>query len=117
LLLPGTYSLRDSSDKPFAVNHNDTANRAGVVYAGYTSNTWHFHDFVEWTRMMAGSKTNTNAGLVPRIFLSYARSDLDRRGLTAFDDKNAQDRGHAVARTISVSLDMLSPDEKARYMG
>ncbi len=47
--------------------------------------------------------------------LTYINTALDKRGLTAFDDKNAQDRNHAVARTLSVSLDMLSTDEKARY--
>jgi len=47
--------------------------------------------------------------------LTYIKTALNNRGLTAFDDKNAQDRSHAVARTISVSLDMLSTDEKARY--
>ncbi len=47
--------------------------------------------------------------------LTYINTALDKRGLTAFDDKNAQDRNHAVARTLSVSLDMLSTDEKVRY--
>ena len=46
---------------------------------------------------------------------TYVNRALDKRGLTAFDDKNAQDRRHAVAKTLSVSLDMLSPEEKARY--
>jgi len=46
---------------------------------------------------------------------TFINTALDKRGLIAFDDKNAQDRNHAVARTLSVSLDMLSTDEKARY--
>src|SRR6266581_4899153 len=46
---------------------------------------------------------------------TYSNTALDKRGLTAFDDKNAQDRSHAVAKTLSVSLDMLSPEEQARY--
>ena len=45
----------------------------------------------------------------------YSNTALDKRGLTAFDDKNAQDRSHAVAKTLSVSLDLLSPEEQARY--
>ena len=46
---------------------------------------------------------------------TYSNTALDKRGLTAFDDKNAQDRSHAVARTLSVSLDQLSAEEQARY--
>jgi hypothetical protein len=46
---------------------------------------------------------------------TYSNAALDKRGLTAFDDKNAQDRSHAVAKTLSVSLDLLSTEEKARY--
>jgi WD40 repeat protein len=46
---------------------------------------------------------------------TYSNTALDRHGLTAFDDKNTQDRSHAVAKTLSVSLDLLSPDEQARY--
>jgi WD40 repeat protein len=47
--------------------------------------------------------------------MAYINAALDKRGMTAFDDKNAQDRSLAVAKTLSVSLDMLSTDEKARY--
>jgi WD40 repeat protein len=47
--------------------------------------------------------------------VTYSNTALDKRGLTAFDDKNAQDRSHAVAKTLSVSLDMLSTEEQARY--
>jgi len=46
---------------------------------------------------------------------TYSNTALDKRGLTAFDDKNTQARSHAVAKTLSVSLDMLSIEEKARY--
>ena len=46
---------------------------------------------------------------------TYSNTALDKRSLTAFDDKNAQDRSHAVAKTLSVSLDLLSTEDKARY--
>jgi hypothetical protein len=46
---------------------------------------------------------------------TYGNIALDKRGLTAFDDKNAQDRSHAVAKTLSVSLDLLRVDEQARF--
>jgi len=47
--------------------------------------------------------------------VTYCNTALDKRGLTAFDDKNAQDRSQAVSKTLSVSLDLLSPEEQARY--
>jgi hypothetical protein len=40
---------------------------------------------------------------------------LDKRGLTAFDEKNPQERHQAVAKALGVSLDLLKPDEFARY--
>jgi len=46
---------------------------------------------------------------------AYSNTALDKRGLTAFDDKNAQDRSQAVAKTLNVSLDLLSTEEQARY--
>src|SRR6266568_3978328 len=33
------------------------------------------HDFAERTSMTAARKTSTNAGIAPRVFISYARSD------------------------------------------
>src|SRR5438046_8250339 len=33
------------------------------------------NDFTERTSMAAGRKTSTNAGVAPRVFISYARSD------------------------------------------
>src|SRR5260370_25159923 len=47
--------------------------------------------------------------------LAYINKALEKRGLTAFDDKNAQDRTQAAAKTLSVSLELLSKDEQARY--
>ena len=40
---------------------------------------------------------------------------LDKRGVIAFDLSNAVERSQAVARTIEVSLELLQPEEKARY--
>ena len=42
---------------------------------------------------------------------TYSNTALDKRGFKAFDDKNAQDRSHAVAKTLGVSLDLLSTEE------
>jgi WD40 repeat protein len=40
---------------------------------------------------------------------------LDIKGLTAFDAKNEADRAHAIARTVSVSLELLDASERARF--
>ena len=40
---------------------------------------------------------------------------LDKRGLIAFDAKNEVDRAKAIARTIGVSLELLSEIERARF--
>ncbi len=47
--------------------------------------------------------------------LAYVEKALERRGLTAFDARDAGDRGQAVAGTLGVSLDMLSEDQRARF--
>jgi WD40 repeat protein len=47
--------------------------------------------------------------------LVYLSKALDRRGLTAFDATIAQDRHQAVRATMSVSFELLSTDEYARY--
>jgi WD40 repeat protein len=47
--------------------------------------------------------------------LAYVEKALDRRGLTAFDARDAGDRGQAVAGTLGVSLGMLSEDQRARF--
>ena len=36
------------------------------------------HDFAERNRMTAARKTSANAGVAPRVFISYARSDGER---------------------------------------
>ncbi|MCP5089795.1 MAG: TIR domain-containing protein [Gammaproteobacteria bacterium] len=46
--------------------------------------------------------------------LRYVNKALDRRGLTAFDARDPQDRGQAVATTLGVSLELLSEEECAR---
>ena len=40
---------------------------------------------------------------------------LDAKGLVAFDPRNEAERAKAVARSIGVSLDLLDPDERARF--
>jgi hypothetical protein len=44
-----------------------------------------------------------------------AKQRLDRRGLTYFDFSDSNQRKDAVAKTIGVSLDLLTNDERARY--
>ena len=40
---------------------------------------------------------------------------LDKRGLTAFDAQNAQDRAKAVSATLRVSFELLQAEQYARY--
>jgi WD40 repeat protein len=47
--------------------------------------------------------------------LAYVVRVLDRRGLTAFDARDAQARDQAVATTLGVSLDLLTEEERPRY--
>jgi hypothetical protein len=47
--------------------------------------------------------------------LTYVDRALNRRGLTAFDARDAQARDQAVAMTLGVSLGLLSEEERARY--
>jgi len=47
--------------------------------------------------------------------LAYVHRALDRRGLTAFDARDPLERDQAVARTLGMSLEMLNPEERARY--
>jgi hypothetical protein len=47
--------------------------------------------------------------------LRYINGTLEKRGLTAFDAKNAQERGQAVKNTLGMSFDLLSANEFARY--
>jgi WD40 repeat protein len=47
--------------------------------------------------------------------LAYVNEALDRRGLTAFDAGNPSERNQAVSQTISMSLDLLDPTQRARY--
>lgn len=44
-----------------------------------------------------------------------AKQALDKRGLTYFDVRDSDQRNDAVAKTIGVSLDLLTEDERARY--
>jgi TIR domain/NB-ARC domain/APAF-1 helical domain len=47
--------------------------------------------------------------------LAGANKRLDAKGLTAFDARNEADRAKAVARTIGVSLELLSATERSRF--
>ena len=48
--------------------------------------------------------------------LGYVEKALDRRGVVAFDAQNASERQQAVSKTLSLSLDLLQPAERARYL-
>lgn len=47
--------------------------------------------------------------------LAYVNRALDKRGLTFFDARNPEARHQAVKLTLSVSFELLSADERARY--
>ena len=47
--------------------------------------------------------------------LAGANKRLDAKGLIAFDARNEADRAKAVARTIGVSLELLSATERSRF--
>jgi hypothetical protein len=47
--------------------------------------------------------------------LAYLNRALDKRGLTAFDAQNAQDRNAAVSATLRVSFELLHAEQYARY--
>src|SRR6266566_7377858 len=47
--------------------------------------------------------------------LAYLNKALDKRGLTAFDASNAQDRNRAVSATLRISFDLLQEEQYARY--
>jgi WD40 repeat protein len=47
--------------------------------------------------------------------ISHVNQVLERRGLTAFDARDPRQRSQAVARTVEVSLDLLSESERARF--
>ncbi|GHO77046.1 hypothetical protein KSD_48170 [Ktedonobacter sp. SOSP1-85] len=47
--------------------------------------------------------------------LTYLQRTLEKRGVVAFDARNTEARREAVARTIEVSLELLTPEEVARY--
>ncbi|MCB0173006.1 MAG: TIR domain-containing protein, partial [Anaerolineae bacterium] len=66
----------------------------------------------------------TNSTLRDRVFknnqsleaaLNYVNKALDKRGLTAFDIHNAAARDQAVGQTLSVSLELLSDEERLRF--
>lgn len=48
--------------------------------------------------------------------LLYVGASLDRHGLTAFDVADPSDRHRAVASTLGVSLDRLSPESRSRFL-
>lgn len=51
----------------------------------------------------------------PRDAITSINKALDKRGLTYFDAQNPEARDRAVARTIGVSLELLSAKDRERY--
>ena len=47
--------------------------------------------------------------------LNHVARALDKRGIVAFDNRDSGERSDAVGRTIEVSLEMLSVQERQRY--
>lgn len=47
--------------------------------------------------------------------LVFVNSALDKRGLTAFDARNPESRDQAAAKTLDVSIGLLTEDESARF--
>jgi TIR domain/NB-ARC domain/APAF-1 helical domain/WD domain, G-beta repeat len=47
--------------------------------------------------------------------VAYVNKALDRKGLTAFDARELEDRDHAVAATLRMSLDELADVERERF--
>ena len=47
--------------------------------------------------------------------LTFVNRTLEKRGLTAFDAQNAQERSQAVTKTLQVSFDLLSANDYMRY--
>src|SRR6185503_837382 len=47
--------------------------------------------------------------------VNWVNKALAKRGLTYFDATNSDERHQAVAKTIEVSLDLLTPKERERY--
>jgi hypothetical protein len=64
-----------------------------------------------------------NSALRERVDLGQDLADalktihktLEKRGLTAFDAQNAEDRNQAVTKTLGVSFDLLSANDHLRY--
>ncbi len=59
------------------------------------------------------SAENENRTLPDAV--ARAKQALDKRGLTYFDVRDSGQRNDAVAKTIGISLDLLTEDERARY--
>ena len=47
--------------------------------------------------------------------INYVNKALDKRNLTIFDNRNAQDRSQAIAKTLSVSFELLDSDQYTHY--
>ena len=56
---------------------------------------------------------DTGQGLTDALV--YVNTALDKRSLTFFDARDAASRNQAVEKTLGVSLELLQPDEWARY--
>ncbi len=73
----------------------------------------------EWALLLKLAKgvlrERVNNGQPLRDALAYVEKALDKRGLVAFDARNAEVRGMAVTKTLEISLELLRDDERARY--
>jgi len=47
--------------------------------------------------------------------LDWVNTALNQRGVTAFDERNAEERDQAVSKTLDVSLDQLKDDERQLF--
>jgi WD40 repeat protein len=91
----------------------------GVQYAGYERDMAALAKRLgEWVLLIKLAngvlRRRTESGGSMREAIDYVNKALDKRGLRAFDARDAVDRGHAVAKALKVSFDLLLADEYTR---
>jgi WD40 repeat protein len=73
----------------------------------------------EWPLLLelanASLRQRVERGDSPAGALQYVGRKLEEQGVTAFDQRNASARSRALARTIELSLDHLTPEERKQY--
>lgn len=57
----------------------------------------------------------TNGGQSLQQAIEYSSKALEKKGLTFFDNRDAASREQAVAKTLSVGIDLLDENERERY--